>query len=324
VPISAQQDTAGPIARHVIDAALTLEVIRGVDPNDPATAASAPFDSVNYLRGMHPGALHGKRIGLWLAGTGIENVPSVQAVMNQAVANLRRLGATVIPADLPFLDQIGTPEFDALLLEFKHDINAYLATRPGNLPKTLADLIAFNNAHAAQEMPFFKQEIFELAQATSGDETDPTYLAERHMATSLAQRSIDETMAALHLDAIVAPTNGPAWITRLPGGDSFDQFVGSSTPPAVAGYPAVTVPTGFVGGGTLPIGITFMGGRFSEATLLRLAFAYERGTHARKPPTFIPTIGPGPQVATGAATEAAAAAPAGAPAAVRRAGARLF
>ena len=119
------------------------------------------------------------------------------------------------------------------------DQDGHGTARPGRHPADLAGLIAFDNAHAAQEMPFFGQEIFEQAQATSGDETDPAYLANRQTATSLAKRSIDETMANLHLDAIVAPTNGPAWVTRLPGGDSFDQFVGSSTPAAVAGYASV-------------------------------------------------------------------------------------
>jgi len=290
VPISAEQDTAGPMARHLLDAALTLQVIRGVDPADPATAASAPFQSADYLGGVTRGALRGKRIGLWLAGTGVENLPAVGAIMTEAVADLRRLGATVVAADLPFQDQIGEPEFGALLVEFKHDINAYLATRPGSHPRTLAELIAFNDAHAAEEMPFFGQEIFQAAEATSGDLTDPAYLAQRHTATTLARRSIDETLARLHLDAIVAPTNGPAWVTRLPGGDTFDQFVGSSTPSAVSGYPDVTVPAGFVG--PLPIGVSFIGPRFGEPDLLPLAYAFEQGTRARRAPTFIPTFIP--------------------------------
>jgi amidase len=289
VPISAQQDTAGPMARHVIDAALTLQVIRGVDPADPATAASRPVQHVDLTAGLRPGALRGKRIGLWLAGTGAENVPTVAAITADAVASLRRLGATVVPADLPFQDQIGGPEFAALLVEFKHDLNAYLAARPGRHPRTLAGLIAFNNANAAVEMPFFGQEIFEQAQATNGDLTDPAYLAQRSTATTLAKRSIDETLARLHLDAIVAPTNGPAWVTRLPGGDTFDQFVASSTPAAVSGYASVAVPAGF--DGPLPIGLSFIGARFSEASLVQLAYAFEAGTQARRAPAFIPTIG---------------------------------
>ncbi|HEY6745224.1 MAG TPA: amidase [Mycobacteriales bacterium] len=289
VPISAEQDTAGPMGKHVVDAALTLSVLRGVDPADPATASSAPFQGVNYLAGFGRGALRGKRIGLWLAGTGVENVPAVAQVMADTTAALTRLGATVVPADLPYQDQIGEPEFAALLVEFKHDINAYLAARPGPHPADLAGLIEFNKRLADVELKYFGQEIFEQAQATSGDLTDPTYLQQRRTATSLAQRSIDETVARLDLDAIVAPTNGPAWVTRLPGGDTFDEFVSSSTPAAVGGYPAVTVPAGFAG--PTPIGVSFLGGRYQEAALLPLADAFERGTRERRPPQFLPTVG---------------------------------
>jgi amidase len=288
VPISAEQDTAGPMAKHVVDAALTLSVLRGVDPRDPATASSAPHLGVDYLRTLSPGALQGKRIGIWLAGTGVENVPAVAAVMADTRAALTRLGATVVPADLPYLDQIGGPEFTALLVEFKHDLNAYLAARPGPHPRTLAELIEFNRRFAEIELKYFGQEIFEQAQATSGDLTDPAYLEARRTATSLARRSIDETIARLDLDAIVAPTNGPAWLTRLPGGDTFDEFVGSSTPSAVGGYPNITVPAGFTG--PFPIGVSFIGSRYQEATLLPLAYAFEQGTRERRPPTFLPTL----------------------------------
>ena len=288
VPISAKQDTAGPMTRHVVDAALTLSVLRGVDPADPATRSSAPYLGVDYLRKLRPGALRGKRIGVWLAGTGVENVPSVAAVMTETTAALTRLGATVVPADLPYQDRIGEPEFAALLVEFKHDLNAYLAARPGRHPRTLAGLIAFNNRFAEIELKYFDQEIFIAAEATSGDLTDPAYRAQRRTATSLARRSIDETIARLDLDAIVAPTNGPAWLTRLPGGDTFDEFVGSSTPSAVSGYPNVTVPAGFAG--PFPIGVSFIGPRYGEADLLPLAYAFERGTQARRPPAFLPTL----------------------------------
>lgn len=288
VPISAEQDTAGPMGKHVVDAALTLSVLRGVDPRDPATSSSAPYLSADYLRRLSPGALRGKRIGLWLAGTGVENVPAVAQVMTDTTAALTRLGATVVPADLPYLDQIGEPEFAALLVEFKHDINAYLAARPGPHPRDLAGLIEFNRRLADIELKYFGQEIFEQAQATSGDLTDPTYREQRRTATSLARRSIDETLARLDLDAIVAPTNGPAWKTRLPGGDTFDEFVSSSTPPAVGGYPAITVPAGFAG--AFPIGISFIGSRYQEAKLLPLAYAFEQGTRERRPPTFLPTL----------------------------------
>jgi amidase len=288
VPISAQQDTAGPMARHVVDAALTLEALRGVDPADAATADSRPFQRADLTAGLRPGALRGKRIGVWLAGTGGDTDAEVARVMAETVANLQRLGATVVMGtDIPFQDEVNAAEFPALLVEFKHDLNAYLAGRPGRHPATLADLIAFNTAHADRELPFFGQEIFEQAQATSGDETDPAYLAQRQQATGFARRGIDETLASFHLDAIIGPTNSAAWKTTLGQGDAFS--VSSSTPAAVSGYPSVTVPAGF--SGPLPIGVSFIGPRFGEAKLLALAFAFEQGTQVRKAPTFIPSIG---------------------------------
>jgi amidase len=288
VPISAQQDTAGPMARHVVDAALTLEALRGVDPADAATADSRRFQHVDLTAGLRPGALRGKRIGVWLAGTGGDTNTEVARVMAETVANLQRLGATVVMGtDIPFQDEVNAAEFPALLLEFKHDLNAYLAGRPGRHPATLAGLIAFNTAHADRELRFFGQEIFEQAEATSGDETDPAYVAQRRQATGFARRGIDETLANFHLDAIIAPTNSAAWKTTLGQGDAFS--VGSSTPAAVSGYPSVTVPAGF--SGPLPIGVSFIGPRFGEAKLLPLAYAFEQGTRVRKAPTFIPSIG---------------------------------
>jgi amidase len=287
VPISAQQDTAGPIAKHVVDAALTLEVVRGVDPADPPTKASRPFLNVNYLAGLSPNGLRGKRIGLWIDGTGADSSPETLAVLNQTQAAIERLGGTVVTIQMPFQDEAGALETPALELEFKHDINAYLAGRPGNHPKTLAGLIAFNKAHAAEELQFFGQEIFEESEATSGDETDPTYMRNRATLTGLQQRAIDETLAGQHLDAIMAATNSPAWVTTLGQGDAFS--VGSSSPAAVSGYPSITVPAGF--SGPLPVGVSFIGPRFGEANLIKLAFAFEKGTQVRQPPKFIPTIG---------------------------------
>jgi amidase len=287
VPISAQQDTAGPIAKHVVDAALTLEVIRGIDPTDPPTRDAKPFLKVDLLKGLSASGLRGKRIGLWINGTGADGSPETLAVLNQARAAIQRLGGTVVEVDLPFQDEAGALETPALENEFKHDINAYLAARPGKHPKDLAGLIAFNNAHAAQELKFFGQEIFIESQAMSGDLTDPTYRQQRETLTTLQRRAIDETVAAHHLDAIMAATNSPAWLTTLGKGDAFS--VGSSSPAAVSGYPNITVPAGF--SGPLPVGVSFIGTRFGEANLVKLAFAFEKGTQVRQPPKFIPTIG---------------------------------
>jgi amidase len=287
VPLSAQQDTAGPIAKHVVDAALTLEVLRGIDPTDPATRDSKPYLKVDLLKGLSGNGLRGKRIGLWIDGTGADASPETLAVVNQAKAAVQRLGGTVVTVTLPNQDEAGALETPALELEFKHDINAYLAARPGQHPKTLAQLIAFNNAHADVELKYFGQEIFIESQATSGDETDPTYRANRARLTALQRQAVDQTLAGQHLDAIMAATNSPAWLTTLGQGDAFS--VGSSSPAAVSGYPSITVPAGF--SGPLPVGMSFIGPRFGEAGLIKLAYAFEKGTQVRQPPKFIPTIG---------------------------------
>ena len=265
VPISHEQDTAGPIARNVTDVAITLGVLTGRPMNDATDATS----------------LRGKRIGIWrLAGID----PTVDQVVQQTVATLTTAGATVLDVTPANQDQIGTLELPALLTEFHHDLNAYLATRPGE-PPNLAALIAFNQQDPV-ELSKFGQELFTQAQAAP-PVTDPTYQQERATATSLAQHSIDDLIAADHLDAIVAPTNSPAWLDNYATGDPTNT-VGSSTPAAVAGYPDVTVPAGFAG--PLPIGISFMAGRFTDARMLALAAAFEQVSHARKPPTFLPTL----------------------------------
>jgi amidase len=288
IPISAQQDTAGPITRNMTDAAAVLSVIQGVDPSDSKTAAAGPFVQRNYLDDLGPHALQGKRIGIWRGGG---DVPDVNAVTAAAIATLRAQGATVIDnIDLPGLDVVNNNEFPALLVEFKHDINAYLAGTPGQHPADLQGLIDFDLQHADIEMPFFKQEIFDLAQATNGDLTDPTYLQERATATNTARNAIDSALAASHLDAIVAPTNGPAWVTNLQTGDTFDTFVSASQPAAVAGYPDLTVPAGYADGDQLPIGMSFFGTAFSEPSLIAMGYAFEQATHARRAPGFLPTL----------------------------------
>ncbi|GIH05566.1 amidase [Rhizocola hellebori] len=287
IPLSAQQDTAGPMTRNMTDAAAVLSVIQGVDPADPATADARPFVRRDYLRALRPDALRGKRIGVFRGGG---DVPVVNAVTDATIAKLRSLGATVVDnVDLPGLDDAFNNELPALLTEFKHDINAYLSTLGGQHPVDLAGLIAFNRAHAAQEMPFFQQEIFELAQATTGDLTDPTYVAQRTTATTAARHAIDSAIATHRLDAIIAPTNGPAWVTNHETGDDFTDFVAASGPAAISGYPNLTVPAGYARG-VLPIGMSFFGGRFSEPTLISLGYAFEQATKVRVPPSYLPTL----------------------------------
>jgi amidase len=288
IPISAEQDTAGPITRNMTDAAAVLSVIQGVDPSDPATAAAGPVVHRNYLDDLNADALQGKRIGVWRGGG---DVADVNAVTDATIAELRAQGATVIDnIDLPGIDDAFNNEFPALLVEFKHDINAYLAATPGQHPADLEVLINFNIQHADIEMPFFKQEIFDLAQATNGDLTDPTYIQERTTATTAARNAIDTALATNHLDAIVAPTNGPAWVTNLQTGDDFTNFVSASGPAAVAGYPDLTVPAGYADNGQLPIGMSFFGTAFSEPSLIAMGYAFEQATHARRAPTFLPTL----------------------------------
>ncbi|MGI9092834.1 MAG: amidase [Mycobacteriales bacterium] len=282
VPISAEQDTAGPIARSATDAAVTLGVLTGVDPSDPATKASAGHSYSNYAQFLRPGSLRGRRIGIWASCcSGVSN--ETDSILARTITQLHQLGATTVMVNLPDQATIGANETTALDVEFKHDINAYLSTLGGRHPANLAGLIAFDRAHARQEMPYFRQETFLAAQATSGNLSDPAYKKARATATGLAQKSINQTMAANHLDAIAAPTNSPAWTTDLTNGDHFT--LASSSPAAVAGYPDVTVPMGYASG--LPVGLSFFASRWQEPKLIGLAYAFEQGTHVRHAPRFL-------------------------------------
>jgi amidase len=281
VPISAEQDTAGPMARHVVDTAITLSVLQGHDPADPATAAIPAGQPRDYAALLNPGALRGARIGVWrLAGLDAD----VDRVVQDAVRTLTARGATVVEVDLPYQDRIGAAESPALLTEFRRDLNAYLTHRPGH-PATLNELITFNRRDPV-ELSKFGQELFEQAAAAPGP-SDPAYRAQRATATDLARRSVDETLAQHHLDAVVAPTNSPAWKTTYGTGD--DYVLGSSTPAAVAGYPNVSVPAGFAG--PLPIGVSFFAGRWADARVLALAAAFERAAPARRAPAYLPSLG---------------------------------
>ena len=302
VPISADQDTAGPMARNMTDAAVLLGAMTGVDPADPATAEQVGHAFTDYTQFLDADALEGARIGVWREFSfeidGVAVDPDVSAIMDETIAALEAAGATIVdPADIPFGAWAGA-EFPALLCEFKTDIATYLRTYTGpSYPKTLQDLIDFNNEHPELESGApesnWNSAIFDLAQETGG--RDAACAAQRAIATPGARAAIDDLMAAEDLDAIIAPTNGPAWVTDPVNGDlggDFSTFIGSSGPPAVAGYANVTVPAGFVG--PLPVGVSFIGGRWDEPTLIGLAYAFEQATQVRVPPEFIPSIGDGP------------------------------
>jgi amidase len=292
VPITADQDTAGPMARNVTDAAVLLGAMTGVDPADPATSGQVAFS--DYTQFLDADALDGARIGIWRDGTyifdGFVVDEGVAEIMDDAVASLTAAGATVVEVDLAIEDAYG-PEFEALLCEFKTDLPAYFETYTGpGYPKTLQDVIDFNEAHPELEGPW-NSEIFVLAEATGG-RTDPACVAARTTADAIAEASIADTMAAFDLDAIVAPTNGPAWVTDPVNGDlggDFSAFIGSSTPAAIAGTANVTVPAGYVDG-ALPIGISFFAGAWAEPTLIGLAYSFEQATQVRVPPEFLSTL----------------------------------
>ncbi len=300
VPISADQDTAGPMARNVTDAAVLLGAATGIDPDDAATADQAGNAFTDYTQFLDDESLEGARIGVWRAGTfdpGLTG-PVIEPILDDAVAALKAEGATVVEGmDVDLSATAG--EFAALLCEFKTDIATYLETYVDGTnpvtgtayPQTLGELIAFNRAHPELEGPW-NDLVFELAEATNGRDQDCADI--RAGVTPPVQDAIDDLMAANDLDGIVALTNGPAWPTNDDPDEGdldghFEYFVGSSGAAAVSGYADITVPAGYIEG--LPIGITFIGGPWSEAELIGLAYDYEQATKVRVPPTFIPTIG---------------------------------
>jgi amidase len=307
IPISAEQDTAGPMARNVTDAAVLLGALTGIDADDPATAEQAGHAFTNYVQFLDANALQGKRIGVLREGVvfpaGTPMPPEIEAILQDAVATLEAQGATVVdPADIhlgPWFDN----EFPALLCEFKSDIASYLGTYTGPAyPKTLADLIAFNEAHPDLEGPSadipWNNDLWEIAESTNGRDADCDAL--RAISTPGAREAIDAALAENHLDAIIAPTNNPAWVTDPVNGDDFSLLVSPTSPPAVSGYPHITVPAGYIGG--LPVGLSFMGTRWTEPQLLGYAFDFEQASRARVPPTFIPSIGDGSVLASSAAS----------------------
>ena len=295
VPISHNQDTAGPITRNVTDAAVLLGVIAGSDATDPATAG-ADKHATDYTRFLDPDGLRGKRIGVVREMGGAE--PNADRVLDQAIAVMKAQGAVIIdPVTLPHLSELSAPETTVMLYDFKHDINAYLATRTGLGVHSLADLIAFDQREAAREMPWFGQELFEQSEA-KGSLTETAYTQALEKAKRLAgPEGIDAALKANHLDALLAPSWGPAYMTDPVLGDhivSGDPTIGgASQPAAVAGYPSITVPAGWAHG--LPVGIVLFGAKWSEPTLIAMSYGFEQHTHAWQPPKFLPSINDTPQ-----------------------------
>jgi amidase len=306
VPIAHSQDTAGPMTRTVADAAALLTALAGADPEDPitgptrrsapttaATPASVGADlrvrPADYTRFLDLNGLKGARIGV-VRNKYFGYSPAADRLAEVAIAEMKKQGATIVdPANIATLGKFDDGEFEVLLYEFKADLNKYLTWLGAASPvHSLKDVIAFNQSHAREEMPYFGQEIMTMAE-NKGPLTSAKYTAalarNRLMARALG---IDATMTKYKLDALAAPTGGPAWITDLANGDS--SFANSSAPStvtSVAGYPHITVPAGFYRG--LPVGISFFGRAWSEPTLIKLAYSYEQATKHRKPPTFAPT-----------------------------------
>jgi amidase len=282
IPISHSQDTAGPMARTVSDAAVMLGLLTGLDSGDEATVAAQDKKSDDYSRFLDVDGLKGTRIGVARNFFGFNDM--VDQLMEEAIKAMREKGAEIIdPANIETEKEIGDIEFDVLLFEFKDDLNRYLANLPASVAsRSLTDLIAFNDANKDKEMPWFGQELFLMADK-KGPLTDKVYLKEVADLKRLAgKEGIDATLQKNKLDAIIAPTGGPSWITDWVNGDHFSG--GSSAPAACAGYPAITVPAGFIFG--LPVGITFMGTAWSEPALIRIAYAFEQATKHRKFPEY--------------------------------------
>ena len=285
IPIAHSQDTAGPMARTVTDAAILLTALAGVDARDPATAANRST-TVDYTRFLDSGGLRGARIGVARkVFTGYS--ASADAAFEQAIRAMKDAGAVIVdPADIATAGKFDDAEFEVLQYEFKTDLESYLRNLPpGARVRSLDDLIAFDKAHAAEELPYFGQEIFEMAAKKGPLSTLAYRKALAKCRTMSRTQGLDATFAKHRLDALVAPTQGPPSVIDLVNGE---KYTGSSTTPcAVAGYPAITVPMGYAFG--LPLGLTFMGRAWSEAALLKYAFSFEQATKVRRAPGYLAT-----------------------------------
>ena len=286
VPISATQDTAGPMARTVRDAVVVLGLIAGVDTRDPATEVAGTLGLDDYTPFLDEAGLTGARIGVQRSAFGFH--PLVDRLIEDAIVLMRDRGATIVdPIALRPSPTMRRAEVEVMAYEFKTGLNAYLAALPNGEIRSLADLIAFNEAHAGEEMPYFGQERLVEAQRR-GSLSEDRYQEAHAVARRLSrEEGIDRAMDADTLDAVIAPTGGPAWVIDHVNGDHFSG--GSSSLPAVAGYPNITVPAGYVQG--LPVGLSFFGRAWSEPTLIRTAYAFEQASRHRQQPAFLPTLG---------------------------------
>jgi len=285
IPIAHSQDTAGPMTRSVTDAAILLSALAGIDARDEATKASAGKSFADYSKFLDPNGLRGARIGIHRKGFGFND--AVDRVMTDCIDIIKKRGAIVIdPADIPTQGKFDDSELEVLLFEFKADLNSYLASLGPRAPiKSLKEIIDFNEQYRDREMPYFGQDLFIKAQA-KGPLTDKKYRDALAKNRRLSRKEgIDAVMNKNKLDALIAPTGGPAWPTDWLNGDHFTG--GYSTASAVAGYPHITVPAGYVFG--LPVGISFFGRAWSEPTLIKFAYAFEQATRARRAPQFLPT-----------------------------------
>jgi amidase len=290
VPISHSQDTPGPMTRNVRDAALVMNALAGSDPADPATA-EADARREDYAAALSTEALRGVRIGVMRFAAGF----GTDAPFEEALAVLRAQGAVLVDiAEFPNRGEIGRNEFTVLLAELKHDLNAYLATLPANVrTRTLADLIAFNRAHADEELSLFGQDLFEQAERTGG--LDQAWRAARATSLRLAgPEGIDRVLRENNIVALVGPTRPAAWLIDAVHGDQSPGGGGGGLA-AVAGYPHLTVPMGQVRG--LPVGLSFMGPKWSDALILSLGYAYEQASNRRFEPRFLNSIEESEEVA---------------------------
>jgi amidase len=273
------------MARNVTDAVILLGALTGLDPRDPATNNSRGHAENDYTKFLVAGGLKGARLGIARKSFGFND--RVDKLMQEAIDVMKAQGAEIVdPANIPTAGKFDDSELEVMLFEFKADLIAYLATLGEKAPvRTLKDIIAFNEKNAEKEMPYFGQELMVKAEA-KGPLTDPLYRKALAKNQKMSRTDgIDAVMNKYKLDAILAPTGGPSWKTDLFNGDHFAG--GFSTPTAVAGYPHITVPAGFVFG--LPVGISFAGRAWSEPVLFKLAYAYEQATKHRRAPKFLPT-----------------------------------